>query len=186
MPRPIFRRLALYLLLIILPMVLVSCGGDEVVDSGKVKATAKMPRPKKVVKKKVEKKKALSEVVYKDGDVPVRSALRNPFQSYIIPAAATEIGEERIRGPLECCEIGLFRLMAVISGIDNPRALIMAPDGKKYITKKGDLIGLKAGKIVKIATNKVVVEERFKDSAGGKVLKEFVEIKLPSGDTKKK
>ncbi|MEE9543593.1 MAG: pilus assembly protein PilP [Thermodesulfobacteriota bacterium] len=184
MSRPICKRLAIFLFVIILPMALVSCGGDEAANSDNVRATVKMPRPKKVVKKKAEKKTVKTVAVSKNGAPVVREALRNPFQSYMLPAEV--IGEERVRGPLECCEIGLFRLMAVISGIDNPRALIMAPDGKKYITKKGDLIGLKSGKIVKIAKNKIVVEERFKDSTVGKVVKEFVEIKLPSSEDKKR
>ena len=182
--RPICKRLAIFALVIIVPLILVSCGGDEAANSD-VRATAKMPRPKRVVEKKAVKKKATARSVNANGKPVVREALRNPFQSYIIPAGA--IGEEeRVRGPLECCEIGLFRLMAVISGVDNPRALIMAPDGKKYITKKGDLIGLKAGKIVKIAKSKVIVEEKFKDSSEGKVVREFVEIRLPSDGGKKR
>ena len=183
MLRPICKRLAIFALVIIVPLILVSCGGDEAANSD-VRATAKMPRPKRVIKKKVEKKKATARSLAANGKPVVRETLRNPFQSYIIPAEA--IGEERVRGPLECCEIGLFRLMAVISGVDNPRALIMAPDGKKYITKKGDLIGLKSGKIVKIAKSKVIVEEKFKDSSEGKVVREFVEIRLPSDLGKKR
>jgi type IV pilus assembly protein PilP len=174
------RRLAISLIVIILPLALISCG-DEPADTN-VRATAKMPAPKKVVKKRAAKKKAVVVAKAKAGEPAIREALRNPFLSYITPEATTE---ERVRGPLECCELGLFRLMAVISGIDNPRALIMAPDGKKYITKKGDIIGLKSGKIVKIAKNKVVVEERMKDSSGATVVKEFVEIKLPNNQGKK-
>ena len=91
----------------------------------------------------------------------------------------------RVLGPLECCELGLFRLMAVISGIDNPRALIMAPDGQKYITKKGDIMGLRGGKITRIYKNKIVIEEKFKDPSGKKMVKELVEIKLPSEERKR-
>ncbi len=175
MYRATYRKLAISLFVIIFPLILLSCGGDEAANSD-VRAKAKMPVPRKTARKKEVKKKAS---VADAGKAVLRKTLRNPFQSYILPV---ETGvDKRVRGPLECCEIGLFRLVAVISGIDNPRALIMAPDGKKYITKKGDLIGLKAGKILKIAKSKVIVEERFKDSTGGKVVKELVEIKLPSG-----
>ncbi len=191
MPGSVLKLTAKYILILALPLLLISCG-DKAADSGSVKATAKMPKPKvsaaamkaAAQKKAAAEKKAALEAKRamgtKDGH---RTGLRNPFQSYIVPEVTKD---ERILGPLECCELGLFRLMAVISGTKRPRALVMAPDGEKYITKKGDVIGLRGGRITRIYSNKIVVEERFKDPLGGKMVKEIVEIKLPSEDSKKR
>ena len=176
----ILKSIAKYVLIFALPIFLISCG-DDAVNSGSLKARGKMPVPKKAkpVKKAVVPKKIIK--VSKDVEADVRVGLRNPFQSYIAQEVKTD---DRVLGPLECCELGLFRLMAVISGIDNSRALIMAPDGQKYITKKGDIMGLRGGKITKIYKNKIVVEEKHQDPSGKKMLKELVEIKLPSDDAK--
>lgn len=175
-----------------LPLLLISCGGDAP-DSGPIKATAKMPKPKvsaaakkAAVEKKAAaaKKAALDAKKARGGEDGHRTGMRNPFQSYIVPTETVK--DDRILGPLECCELSLFRLMAVISGTKRPRALVMAPDGEKYITKKGDVMGLRGGKITRIYNNKIVIEERFKDPREGKMVKEIVEIKLPSEEDKKK
>lgn len=191
MPSSILKSITKYILIFVLPLLLLSCG-DDAADSGPVRATARMPKPNKAViarkamlaKKAAAAKKAEEEArlarLNKEGH---RTGMRNPFQSYIVPEVAKE---ERILGPLECCELSLFRLMAVISGTKRPRALIMAPDGEKYITKKGDVMGLRGGRITRIYSNKIVIEERFKDPREGKMIKEIVEIKLPSEEGKKK
>lgn len=179
MSTSILKSIVKYSFILALPLLLVSCG-DDAVDSGSLKATAKMPKPKKVVTAKkvsTEKEAVKTAGELKESLGKRKTGLRNPFQSYITPDVTTY---DRVLGPLECCELSLFRLMAVISGVDRPRALIMAPDGKKYITKKGDVMGLRGGKITKIYKNKIIVEESFKDSDGKKMIKEYVEISLPS------
>lgn len=145
------RSIAKYIIIFALPVFMLSCGGDDAANSGSLKATAKMPVPKRAAPKKVAPKRA-APVVKKTSEDVHRTGLRNPFKSFISPKVAKD---ERVLGPLECCELGLFRLMAVISGNENPRALVMAPDGQKYITKKGDIMGLRGGKITKIYKNKV-------------------------------
>ena len=183
----IFKSIAKYCFIIVLPLLLLSCGDDSA-STGSLKASGKMPVAKKAakVKKEAALKKAAQEAAAKS--LKPRSSkstgsLRNPFQSYIMQE---DVSDSRVLGPLECCELNLFRLMAVISGIDRPRALIMAPDGQKYITKKGDLMGLRGGKITRIYKNKIVIEEKFKEPGGKKMIKELVELKLPSEDKSKR
>lgn len=185
MSNSILKSIAKYSVIFALPLLLISCG-DDGADSGSLRASAKMPVPKKAAPVKQE---AVSKVAEKssadlkaDSD-KFRAALRNPFQSYNVPEP-TKGG--RVLGPLECCELGLFRLMAVISGTNRSRALIMAPDGQKYITKKGDVMGLRGGKIIRIYKNKIIVEEKFKGPSGKKMVTELVEIKLPSQEMKKR
>lgn len=95
--------------------------------------------------------------------------LRNPFQSYIALKGGVE-RPEKVRGPLECCDLSLFRLVAVVAGEESSYALVQAPDGKRYIIKKGDLIGLREGRVVRIDTAGVMVREYTRDSEG-KVVK---------------
>ncbi|MEE8575454.1 MAG: pilus assembly protein PilP [Thermodesulfobacteriota bacterium] len=143
-------------------------GGDE--SSSVRMKPAKKPAPPKVAVKKEEVKKEVKKVA------TTFNLDRNPFKSYIIKKTVKM--DTRIKGPLECCQLQLFKLLAVISGIDEPKALVLAPDGKKYSLKLGDLIGLKEGKILEINPEGLVIEETLVDFEGKKSLKKAV-LALP-------
>jgi Tfp pilus assembly protein PilP len=90
---------------------------------------------------------------------------RNPFLSYIIVRWGRKKAE-RIKGPLECCSLELFRVMAVVLSGDRTFALVNAPDGKRYIVRRGDLMGQNGGKIIKIDTSGLKVREYERDDNG--------------------
>lgn len=111
-------------------------------------------------------------------DSTVDVKLRNPFQSHIVVMKGVE-GAKKIRGPLECCELSLFRLIAVVVGEQDGYALLQAPDGKRYVIRRGDVLGTREGKVVKIFSNGITVRELYRDEEGKVTKTEDTELKLP-------
>jgi type IV pilus assembly protein PilP len=166
------RRPAIYIVvLILLPVFLTSCGGEEPQEPA-IQIKEAQPPAKPTDKAKEEEKPAAP-----DPAPFTKKEMRNPFQTFIVTRVPT--GSKRIKGPLECCEIGLFRVLAVVTGIDEPRALVLAPDGKRYSIKKGDLMGTREGKVIAIEGKSIIVKELIRDGEGKVVSTENVEIGLP-------
>ena len=161
------RKLFLYSLAFIIPFVMVSCGGGDEGTAVQAKKPVVKPVEKAVVEEKVDDELAdLSRV-----------NRRNPFVSYY--ATQVKKGPVRIKGPLECCELGAFKLMAVVSGVGASRALVQAPDGKRYIVKRGDLMGLKSGKVFSITKGGLKIREPVLDEEGKVVSSTDYELTLP-------
>jgi type IV pilus assembly protein PilP len=80
--------------------------------------------------------------------------------------------------PLEKFDLGQLRLIGVIIGKGEPRAMVIAPDGKSYILKKGVKVGRNDGRVVGIKDDAVLVEERFFDFSG-EIRKSVESIQLP-------
>jgi type IV pilus assembly protein PilP len=127
---------------------------------------------------------AQAKPVNPDAPATVFKIERNPFKSFIVQMKPKEDG--RVKGPLECCEIELFRLLAVITGVHEPKALVLAPDGKRYTVKKGDYIGLKSGKITEINKSGLVVTEPVYDAYGNQSSTRKAALTLPSDEERKK
>lgn len=150
------RRYIKILFLIIVPLVLVACGSDD---------------SETFVPKRAHPKVAAKPAVVADGlsvehqKVGFERPRRNPFLSYIIVRKGKE-KVKRVKGPLECCDLNLFRIVAVVLSGDSSYALVHAPDGKRYIVRRGDLMGLVGGRIIKINSNGIKVREYIRDENG--------------------
>jgi type IV pilus assembly protein PilP len=80
--------------------------------------------------------------------------------------------------PLEAYDLVQYQIKGVIIGFGEPRAMILAPDGKTYILKKGVRIGKSNGVIRDIGREKILVEESYQDLTGA-THKNIQEIKVP-------
>lgn len=80
--------------------------------------------------------------------------------------------------PLEKVELAQLRLIGIITGKGEPRAMVVAPDGKSYILRKGIKVGRNEGTVVGITPEAVSVEERYYDFSG-EIRKNIVSIQLP-------
>lgn len=164
------KRFLIFLILSILLFPLISCGKKE--ETREVQPVRKV--------KPVQQAPAPAEAI--SAAAPIASTIeareRNPFQSYIVLMRATE-GARKVKGPLECCELGLFKLQAAVESPDNAFALVQAPDGKRYIVRRGDVMGLMGGKVIVIRSKSITVREVNKQD--GKVISTAdTELKLPS------
>jgi type IV pilus assembly protein PilP len=102
---------------------------------------------------------------------------RDPFEPLTLvrkPLAA----QDAPLTPLQRFDLGQLRLIGVIVGKGEPRAMVVAPDGKSYILKKGVKVGRNDGKIVDITAEAILVEERYYDFSG-EIRKSTQEIQLP-------
>jgi type IV pilus assembly protein PilP len=104
--------------------------------------------------------------------------MRNPFQSYL---AKERVRPARVKTPLEEYETASLKLMAVISNVADPVALIQTPDGKRYVVKRGDRVGVKEGRIVAISATSIVVQEEEVDEEGN-VSRPMVTLALPKDE----
>ncbi|HLC17776.1 MAG TPA: pilus assembly protein PilP [Thermodesulfobacteriota bacterium] len=163
------KRLLNTTLVILMPLVLLSCGGPEPEESEPLKRA--QPPEAAVEDTGVEQQAAPARTFGAPLD-------RNPFLSHIMLQKGTK-EETKARGPLECCELGLFRLLAVAVSPDNSYALIQAPDSKRYIVRRGDVLGPRGGKIIRVDTKGIAVREYTRDARGKVLSSNDTEINLP-------
>lgn len=162
--------------LAVMPFLLISCGDDAPVKQGAIKKPVATPAPKAKKEVKAEAKKA-------EGKLAREVIHRNPFKTFIVEYVPKDDG--RPKGPLECCDLNVFRIQAVVTGIPKPRALVLAPDGKKYTVSVGDQMGIRDGVIVSIRRSGLVIKEKLRDADGVVVDTQVVELNLPSLDDDK-
>lgn len=101
---------------------------------------------------------------------------RDPFRS-AYKDLLQESKQTEPKTPLQGFEIDQLKLIAVISGIAQPMAMILAPDGKGYSVQLGTYVGKNNGRVVRIRTAEVIIAEDFKDWNQKKVTN-FITIKL--------
>jgi Tfp pilus assembly protein PilP len=63
-------------------------------------------------------------------------------------------------------DVTKFQLVAILTGMGAPRAMIMLPNQTTEILQVGDTIGRNNGKIQKIADSEIVIQEIYKDYQG--------------------
>jgi Tfp pilus assembly protein PilP len=104
---------------------------------------------------------------------------RDPFIPLIAdtpPAVAQS--EDRVNcPPLQDFELASLKLTAIVWGDLGRKAMFKAPNGRGYSVTEEMLIGRNCGRVRRIESNAVVIEESRKDSQG-KVLKEEVVLRL--------
>jgi type IV pilus assembly protein PilP len=88
------------------------------------------------------------------------SGKRDPFRSFLSElnsdgrAAAT-----RCASPLGRFEVDQLRLVAVVTGLDDPVAMVEAPNGIGYSLRRGACVGRNGGVIAAVRTGEVVISE---------------------------
>lgn len=89
---------------------------------------------------------------------------RDPFQS-LLEIRKPVASRAEPKTPLEQFDLDQVRLIGSIIGMAQPRAMVMAPDGKSYIVRIGTRLGKNNGVVVAIEKDRIIVEERFYDFA---------------------
>jgi type IV pilus assembly protein PilP len=85
---------------------------------------------------------------------------RDPFKSFLGDLRATTGAVvTRCNTPLGRFELDQLRLVAVITGLADPLAMVEAPTGVGYAVRKGACIGKNGGVVATIRTGEVVVTE---------------------------
>lgn len=102
---------------------------------------------------------------------------RDPFMPLLALKGKASIGRE-FENPLEAYDLIQYQFKGLIIGIGEPKAVVVAPDGKSYILRKGLRIGKSNGVIRDINHERILVEEQYQDLSGA-TRKNIQEIKVP-------
>jgi type IV pilus assembly protein PilP len=85
---------------------------------------------------------------------------RDPFRSFLSEnrgAGASLV--TRCATPLGRFELEQFKLVAVITGLEDPVAMVQAPNGTGYTVRRGSCIGKNGGSVAAVRTGQVVIAE---------------------------
>lgn len=131
---------------------------------------APKPKPKEVAA--ADELQAEEEFVYS----PVGK--RDPFRSLLGRVATTqEPAEDPLCGQLCSWDLEQLRLVAVVSGMASPLAMVQDPKGNGYNLRRGTSIGKRNGKVAEILRDRIVVTE-FQRLGTGEVLPVQTELIL--------
>jgi type IV pilus assembly protein PilP len=85
---------------------------------------------------------------------------RDPFRSFLADMDSPAQGiATRCATPLGRFDVEQLRLVAVVTGLDDPVAMVEAPSGVGYSVRRGACIGKNGGVVSAVRTGEVVVAE---------------------------
>jgi type IV pilus assembly protein PilP len=85
---------------------------------------------------------------------------RDPFRSFLAEArGASSALSTRCPTPLGRFELEQLKLVAVITGLEDPVAMVQAPSGVGYTVRRGACIGKNGGTVSAVRTGEIVVAE---------------------------
>jgi type IV pilus assembly protein PilP len=104
---------------------------------------------------------------------------RDPFLPFLlIKGPADAAADLSAQTPLQQYETIQYRLSAVIVGYGQPMVMVISPDGKSHVVRKGMKIGKEGGTVIQINKEGFLVEEKYRDLSDV-VRTNILEIKLP-------
>ncbi len=137
------------------------CGNEE-------KVSRPAPVPKKTVKAPVEKKDILPEPDIQKEPVYVYdpTGRRDPFEAIGQVSLPVRHVEAQPLTPLQKFDLDQFKLIGIIMGKGDSVAMVVAPDKKSYVLKKGVKIGRNEGVVVDVVKDAVLIKESYVDMTG--------------------
>ncbi len=109
---------------------------------------------------------------------------KDPFKPFVVvkavpknvPGSSKNIPRTSL--PIHSYAVNEFKLIGIITGGVDGRAMVTDPGGKGYVLKVGMLIGKNNGKVVLINSSGVDVLEQFRDD-NGRLRRETIKLTLP-------
>lgn len=105
---------------------------------------------------------------------------RDPFKPFVQAPPKRQIGAKNRAGdplPIQKFDSENFRVSGIITGIKENSALVIDPSGKGHIVKAGMPFGANDGRVKRITSTTIEVEESFRDDFG-RVKKRLVKLTL--------
>ncbi|NLC70698.1 MAG: pilus assembly protein PilP [Desulfuromonadaceae bacterium] len=106
---------------------------------------------------------------------------RDPFQS-LMEMEKSVRKPSTPETPLQKYALNQLRIIAVVWGKGEPRAMVVAPDGKSHILKRGVKVGQNDGVVTEITREEILIREKIYDFGG---TSRIVNQKIPLPITKK-
>jgi type IV pilus assembly protein PilP len=85
---------------------------------------------------------------------------------------------------LEKFELDQLNIVATVTAVANPLAMVEDPQGNGYIVRRGTLIGRNGGKVQRIYADGIIIEEESRDEAGRRIVNR-VKIRIKEEKTEK-
>ena len=173
------RDLYSWFLIPVLTVSLAACG-EKVEEAPVAPAVpaAKKNETTKVVAGTTEGTAAAAEVAPAKY-IYVTENRRDPFQPFLLIKRPVDADADlSAQTPLQQYETLQYKLSAIIVGYNQPMAMVIAPNGKSYVVRKGMKIGKNGGTVVQIIKEGFIVEEKYRDLTDV-IRTNILEIKLP-------
>ncbi|MBK5276687.1 MAG: pilus assembly protein PilP [Desulfuromonadales bacterium] len=112
------------------------------------------------------------------------SAKKDPFKPAIADKAVSASLPDNLKKvlqaglPIHSFDVSQFKLIGIVTGSTENKAMVIDPNGKGYVLKTGMTIGKNVGRVTMIGAGGVDVVEQFRDD-NGRVRKEIIRITLP-------
>lgn len=87
----------------------------------------------------------------------------NPLAVKRDPFEMPDLSSKSVQSDLEQYDLNEMNLVAILTGMGRPQAMLVLPNGKTHIVQVGDRVGRHSGKIFRIKENEIVVKETFRD-----------------------
>jgi type IV pilus assembly protein PilP len=85
---------------------------------------------------------------------------RDPFRSFLAESKASgKLLDTRCATPLGRFELEQLKLVAVITGLEDPVAMVQAPNGVGYVVRRGACVGKNGGTVAAVRPGELVVAE---------------------------
>ena len=163
-------------IVIIISSALCLWGCDQLpFAGGKKKQKAAPKKPPTAVPHKTTTTPSVEPVEEEKDYVYDPTGKRDPFQPFIATQTPVKpIGEEVPITPLQKYDLSQLKLVAILVGKGEGRAMVEDAEGKGYIIEKGVYVGRNFGKVKAVLKDRVIIEERYKDYMGKVKEKEIV------------
>jgi type IV pilus assembly protein PilP len=106
---------------------------------------------------------------------------RDPFRSFLDFTRRDGLDDEEL-GPLQKYEIDQYRLVAIVWGVEEPRAMVEDPDGTGHVITIGTLIGRNWGRVTQIRPEELIITEEYRDEIENKLIVNEIPVRLPTMD----
>ena len=167
---------ARHLLLLALAGALAACGGKPPArPAAAPQPAAATPQPAAQAQPQAEPKKpAEPEWSYSS------AGKRDPFRSFLADLEGAQGAlATRCATPLGRFEIEQLKIVAVITGLEDPVAMVEAPNGRGYSVRRGACIGKNGGVVASVRSGEIVVTEWAVRADGGRDKTQTV-LRLPT------
>jgi type IV pilus assembly protein PilP len=126
--------------LVALVLSLAACDDSDSIGRSSVRGTGPAAKSASAGTSALEQAEA-GKSVLKDSDFVESEGNRDPFRSY--EEIFRPPGAPRAQRPvlLANTEIDKLRLIAIVTGIEQPRAMLVDEEGVGYVTTRGDYVG---------------------------------------------
>jgi type IV pilus assembly protein PilP len=151
----------------------VLTGGSE--KAGEGGAAAANPAPSTPPPEAAKQEEEPGDLAYAYSPI----GKRDPFRSLFDQLRREEQNQQLTE--LQTFEVDQLKLVAIVSRIATPYAMVEDPNGKGHTLTRGTLIGKNWGRVSEINPEAVVIKEEYRDYTGRKVTNKIT-LNLPKPD----